>query len=57
MKITDVRAYVVEPLTWTWAGDTRPLRWMFVRIDTDEKDRLGFVATRRLEFDRFDEDG
>ena len=36
MKITNVRAYIVEPLTWTWAGETRPLRWMFVRIDTDE---------------------
>ena len=36
MKITDVRAYIVEPLTWTSAGETRPLRWMFVRIHTDE---------------------
>lgn len=36
MIITDVRAYIVEPLDWTWAGTTRPLRWMFVRIDTDE---------------------
>ena len=36
MKITNVRAYVVEPFTWEWAGITRPLRWMFLRIDTDE---------------------
>lgn len=36
MKITNVKAYVVEPFTWEWAGITRPLRWMFLRIDTDE---------------------
>ena len=36
MKITNLRAYVVEPFTWEWAGITRPLRWMFLRIDTDE---------------------
>jgi galactonate dehydratase len=36
MKITKVRAYVVDPLILNSGGRSRALRWMFVRIDTDE---------------------
>jgi len=36
MKITNIRAYVVDPFSLTGGGRSRPLRWMFVRVDTDE---------------------
>ena len=35
MKITDVRAWVVEPQGSSW-GSTMDRHWTFVRIDTDE---------------------
>jgi galactonate dehydratase len=36
MKITNIRTYIVDPLILTGSGRRRPLRWMFVRVDTDE---------------------